>query len=348
MSVKFWIFILYILFGLILVFAWYYSPTASTSQVEIRAAMDIGSGATNMKIAKVDPKTEKIISIIFERSIPVAYQKQLEQSPDSTFNADIMNQGIKAIKTLKEIADQHQVKKVVAVATAAFRQASNSDSFVKEIKKMTGVDVKVISQDEEGFLAFRAALAKLPVSDERAVVWDIGGGSLQLTALSGHDFYHVDKGKTASTPFKNYIIEKIEGKNSAEIHSPNPMNEEQMRQAILYSMKLADESTSDYIKNKIKEKDTQVLAVGNLFNYGIRSTVGGKSEMTLDDLESAVLKLQGKSDRQISGDSFAEVAVSNPLLVLGYMKALSIEKVTILDVNNADGALTYPPFWETK
>lgn len=325
------------------------SEVSGISHIEIRAAMDIGSGATNIKIAKVNRDTDKIVQMLFERSIPVAYQKQLEQSPDGSFNRDIMDQGIKAIKVLKATADEYGVKKVVAVATAAFRQTKNGQDFIKEIRDTTGVDLEIISQDQEGLMAFRAALAKVPVSPEHAIVWDIGGGSLQITAQKEGEDLIVGKGGTASTPFKNYLIDTIQGKDSAIMHSPNPMNAEQMDQAIKYATSVANATINDELKQKLKDKKTVVLAVGNLFNHGIRALVHPKSDdmtVTREQLLQAVHSMEGKTDADFASDSFAEVAVSNPLLVLGFMNALGIDQITVIDVNNADGALTYPSFWE--
>lgn len=340
------VFLISVIIGLSLAFAWLHMAPTPPSNIELRAAMDIGSGATNMKIAKIDRNTDKIISIIFEQSIPVQYQKQLEQSADNTFSRETMDQGIKAISVLKSMADNYQVQKVVAVATEAFRQAKNADSYVKEIKLATGVDVKVISQDEEGFLAFQAALAKAPVKSDKVVVWDIGGGSMQMTFQKKNDGYVVAKGGTASAPFKNLIIEKVEGKDPTQVLSPNPLNAEQMRKAIGYAGEIANETINSEVKDKLKEKDTVVLAVGNLFNYGIRSLVGGRADASREELQKAVDKMEGLSDKEISNDAFADVAVSNPLMIIGFMDQLGIEKVTILNVNNADGALTYAPFWQ--
>lgn len=320
-------------------------PTTAIKNIELRAAMDIGSGATNMKIAKVDRNTDKIISIIFEQSIPVGYQKQLEQTGDDLFSRTTMDEGIKAISALKQMADSYQVKKIVGVATAAFRQAKNSEDFVKEIKEKTGVAVKVISQDEEGFLGFTAALSKVDVPADQAVVWDIGGGSMQMTLQKQGDGYLVAKGATASAPFKNLIIEKVEGKDPTMVHSPNPMSAEQMQQAIELSSAIAVQSINDEVKAKLQEKGTTVLAVGTLFNYGIKPLVNGEAVVSREALENAVDKMKGLSDTELAGGAFADVTVSNPLLVIGFMKALGIEKVTVVSANNTDGVLTYAPFW---
>jgi exopolyphosphatase / guanosine-5'-triphosphate,3'-diphosphate pyrophosphatase len=338
--------LLILMLGIILLIFWLPANRAMLSSGEVRAAMDIGSGATNMKIAKVDPKTDKIVAVLLEKSIPVPYQKHLEQSKDNTFDQPVMDQGIKAIKTLKEIAESYGVKKVVAVATAAFRQASNTPQFTQEIEKQTGVKVRVINQDEEGIIAFRGALALTPVKPENTVVWDIGGGSMQLTTLSSEGTYVVEKGKTATVPFKNAVIEKIEHKDINTTHSPNPMTVEEMKAAAAMSKQLAEQS-DPFIKAKLADPATQVLAVGNLFNISIRFAVD-KSIVPQKELETSVMEWAGKTDAELPGGSFADVTVTNGLLVLGYMQGLNIPQVELVSVNNADGALTYPAYWQAE
>lgn len=344
MNKKILSFILFLLIGISLFLIWSPMSESHSTQGEIRAAIDIGSGATNLKVAKVDPKTNKILSIIFEKSIPVPYQKHLEQSSDQTFDATVMKMGIHTIKELKDVANNYHAKKVVAVATEAFRKAKNSEAFAREIKKETGVQVQIITQDQEGILAFRGALAVTSVSADKALTWDIGGGSMQLTTLSLDGTYLVEKGKTASIPFKLGVIQQVENKEISATASPNPMTKEEMDGSLKYAATLAQQ-TNAFIKQKIKDPQTEILAVGSLFNYGIRPLVN-HAVVQRSALELAVMKLAGKTDAELPGGSLAEVAVTNPLLVLGYMKALHIDKVTIISVNNADGALTYPPYWE--
>ncbi len=336
--------ILIIIVFIILMTFWIPMQQGTQDTTEIRAAMDIGSGATNLKIAKVDTKTNKIISTLYEESIKVPYQKELELSSNNTFNKDIKAQGIEGIRKLKLASDNYHVKKVVAVATAAFRQAANAKEFSGEIEKQTGVHVRIINQDEEGILAFRGALAVTSYTPDDVVVWDIGGGSMQLTTLTSDGTYHVEKGKTASIPFKNTIIEEVEQKDIKQVQSPNPISTADMQMSIQYAAQAADEA-SQFIKSKLSAPKTVVLAVGNLFNYGIEPLVNN-SNVKEDQLQTAVLKLAGKTDADINQGSLSEVAVSNPLLVVGYMQALNISQVNVVNVNNADGALTNPPYWQ--
>lgn len=310
---------------------------------EIRAALDIGSGATNLKVAIVNRDTNKIIEKLFEKSIPVPYQKHLELSGNNTFDQPVMEQGIKAIKELKNLALEHQANKVVGVATAAFRQATNAPQFTQEILRQTGIRVHIINQDEEGILAFRGALATTPFEPQNVIVWDVGGGSMQLTTLTEAGTYLVDKGKLASIPFKNAIIQEVKHQNLQEVQSPNPLNLEEMGAALKIANQAA-EAADPMIKTKISQPNTTILSVGSLFNYGIKP-LAGSAVVTPSKLQEALLPLAGKNDEELGQGALSEVAVSNPLLVLGYMHELKMPQVEIIQVNNADGVLTYPVYW---
>ena len=334
-----------LLVGIALAWFWHapVSHSSNSHNSEIRAAIDIGSGATNLKVAEVDPKTNKIVVELFEKSIPVPYQKQLEQSTDQMFDQSVMDQGIHTVQVLKDLAAEHQARKVIAVATAAFRAAKNGPEFAREIEEVTGVPVRIINQEEEGILAFRGALALTPVAPEHAVAWDIGGGSMQLTTLTPAGTYLVEKGQTASIPFKNYVIQQIERKDAKLTQSPNPMSEVEMEAAIQHAAHLA-QGTGGYMKEKLQDPETQILAVGNLFNRSIKPLVQSE-ELDSARLAAAVMHWVDKRDAELPGGPLAEVAVTNPLLVLGYMQGLKVTQVEIVNVNNTDGALTYPAYW---
>lgn len=326
------------------------NPNSIYQPSEIRGAIDIGSGTTNLKVAKVNPETNKIISIIFEQTVPVGYQKQLEMSPTHEFNDQIMKDGIASIKLLKDLANEQGAQKVVAVATEAFRSAANSPTFAQEIEKQTGVQVRIIDQDEEGILAFRGALAFTPVDPQDAIVWDIGGGSMQFTTLSKQGTYLIDHGKTASIPFRNAIIQDIEKQNLATVSTPNPIDRATMDSAIDYARSKADQ-TDQFFKDKFIQPGVKVFAVGNLFNLGIhplidKDPIVSKKIMNQAELMEALNTLIDRNNEQLIDFSMPDVAVSNPILVLGYMQGLDIPKVEFVKVNNADGALSYAPYWK--
>ncbi len=66
------------------------------------------------------------------------------------------------------------------VGTMALRTARNADAFVKRVKELTGLDLKVIPGEEEARLSYLAVLSGLPLDGGDLVTFDTGGGSTEF------------------------------------------------------------------------------------------------------------------------------------------------------------------------
>lgn len=319
------------------------SPRKVSEEV-IRAAIDIGSGATKLRVAEVNLRTHKIDRILVNESFTVQYQEHLSKSPNNTFDDEVMQTGIEAIKKSEQIAAKYHPQKVIAVATASFRKAANSQAFIDKIYQTTGVRVYVIDQELEGKLAFNAVLSKENVNPESLIVWDIGGGSLQLTALNRQGGYLIYRGDIASIQFKNIVVKDIQRKDPNQTLTPNPMTPGDLQQGVQLAREVA-QRVDRVFKDRISQPYTNVVGVGNIFAYGIYPAVGKRSPFTQQDLLQATLGMANKTDQQLGGGDYANVLVTNSLLVLGYMQSLNIHNMAVLDINNADGALLYQDFW---
>lgn len=312
---------------------------------EIRGALDIGSGATKLRVAEVDTKTNKIVKILLTENFAVSYQDAITNSPTQSFDEEIMEEGLTALKESKELARELGAEKVIAVATASFRSATNSQAFIDRIFAETGIKVYVIDQDLEGVLNFEATSAQIDFPVEHLVVWDIGGGSYQFTTLSGDNNLLVFRGTDASVPFRNHIIKVVKLNDPSSSTTPNPLNATQIRRTTACARQFAKSVDRSFI-NKIADHDTRVVGVGNIFFYGIHPLVKKKNPFTRWDLFYSIQDLENKHDEDVGGGPYANVNVTNPLLVLGFMQAIGIYDVHVMDINSADGALVYPPFWK--
>jgi exopolyphosphatase / guanosine-5'-triphosphate,3'-diphosphate pyrophosphatase len=86
-----------------------------------------------------------------------------------------------AVATQVRLAEEVGAEAIRTVATAAIREADNREEIVAEIDRIAGVEVDVLSEHEEGRLAFVGATKTLghPASGEIGVV-DVGGGSTEV------------------------------------------------------------------------------------------------------------------------------------------------------------------------
>ncbi|MDF2775989.1 MAG: Ppx/GppA phosphatase, partial [Geminicoccaceae bacterium] len=92
-----------------------------------------------------------------------------------------MRQALDALTRMATLARQLGASRVEAVATSAVREAANGLTFLELVRAETGLKVKLLKGDDEARLSFRSALAHFELGVGRAVVMDIGGGSLELT-----------------------------------------------------------------------------------------------------------------------------------------------------------------------
>lgn len=88
---------------------------------------------------------------------------------------------VAAIAGMVAEAKSHGVLALAAVGTAGLRIAANGAEVVAAIQARTGVQVEVISGEDEGRLAYVAAKAGLGTAAGSLVVFDTGGGSSQFS-----------------------------------------------------------------------------------------------------------------------------------------------------------------------
>lgn len=331
---KFYLTILFILSAL----------TQVNADVERRAAIDIGSGGTKVAVADVDTETNQIVQIVLDTSFQVPYQASLDKSADGTFDKETKELGLKTFKEIKEIADQYQVQKIVAIATSAFRKANNSKGFISEIEKQTKIRVQIIPQREEGEIAFFSALATGELNPEEAVVWDIGTGSLQITTANTNDGLTVYMGEQmGSVAFKNYIISAVQEHDIEDTISPNPISGEDLKTADSYVRSFARKAYP-VIKQKLQNQST-VIGIGRLFYHSIRPVAAEGDVITRSGLRKFIEDSLNKTDEELN-NPFAHVDVSNCILTLAIMKALHIQEIRPIETTTTRGLLVSPSYWE--
>jgi exopolyphosphatase/guanosine-5'-triphosphate,3'-diphosphate pyrophosphatase len=140
------------------------------------AAIDVGSNSIRQIIADVSPSGG--IRVIDE--MKAAPRLGAGVSDTGELSAASMRQALDALGRMADLARQLGAARVDAVATCAVRDAANSGAFLDLVRHQTGLRVRVLEGEEEARLAFRSALAHFELGVGRAVVIDMGGGSLEL------------------------------------------------------------------------------------------------------------------------------------------------------------------------
>lgn len=87
---------------------------------------------------------------------------------------------IDALKYFKNKADRYGAQEVYTIATSAVRDAVNGEAFAADAKTQAGVEVRIISGEEEAELGLKGVMSEIENPEESVLVIDIGGGSTEL------------------------------------------------------------------------------------------------------------------------------------------------------------------------
>jgi exopolyphosphatase/guanosine-5'-triphosphate,3'-diphosphate pyrophosphatase len=148
---------------------------------ELYAALDLGTNNCRLLIARpvflqsTHAKTLKVIdsySRIVRLGEGVSDTHQLSE--------EAMRRTMKALATCKNKLERYHVTKARFVATEACRRAENAEAFLARVKSEIGIDIDIISNEEEARLAFLGCSSLLARDTRHALAFDIGGGSTEF------------------------------------------------------------------------------------------------------------------------------------------------------------------------
>lgn len=318
------------------------STVFAASCVENRAAIDIGSGSTKIAVAEVDTCQHQIRKMLYQQQLPVPYNDALMHSADQRLPESVVRQGMAVIAQEVQQARHFHPVTINGVATAVFRSAENGHEVIRQFSQHSGADIKVITQRQEALLGFASAKATLKdpsLKNEDILVWDIGGGSMQMTTFEsrqGHSVPVIYQGKLASVTLKNYIISLLKNQPLQVDSSPNPIGNH-AEGALKFVRFYAANDVDATLKRLIPQR--KVIGIGGVHDYSLRDQFGGKPDSyTLSQLSTLASVQVNKSDDQLTGD-YRATDVSNLLLVEGYMQALNISQVTLTKASLVQGLL---------
>jgi exopolyphosphatase/guanosine-5'-triphosphate,3'-diphosphate pyrophosphatase len=142
------------------------------------AVLDLGSSSFHLLVADAEPGGT-IHRVGRER---VMLRLGALITDDGKIPRSAADIAVDTVEQMREDAREAGAERVIAVATAALRDASNGREVVQRLSEALGQRVRMVSGEEEARLIFRAIGQRLALGDERALGIDLGGGSLEIAA----------------------------------------------------------------------------------------------------------------------------------------------------------------------
>ncbi len=145
------------------------------------AVIDVGSNAVRMALGSVGRSNVQIVK---------SFRAPIRLGSDSFSKGNISRQTIyRLIDTFNVFCDiikQSKVSVTKAVATSAFREAKNRQKLLRQINRESRINLEVISEREEARLIHLAVTRDINLGKKRALIVDIGGGSIEyIISING-------------------------------------------------------------------------------------------------------------------------------------------------------------------
>ncbi len=316
--------------------------------IETRAGIDMGSGTTKIQVAQVDICRHQLGKVLYEDQRALGFNDDLGKSGNNQLSAAMQQQGVTALKQMVDKARTFHPQRITGVATAVFRSAANGQQVIGQFNQQAQIQLRIITQEQEaelGFISAKAALHDNHIKNEDLLVWDIGGGSMQMTAFrqqKGKTVTDIYQGRLASVTLKEFIISVLKNQELDKAASPNPIGS--LRNTVLrYVNFYARTHVSPQIKEDARTR--RVIGIGGVHGYSVKDqlrsankTDGSNNTYTLEDVQRVSKNQVWKGDSELAGE-YRATDVSNLLLVEGFMQALNIPQVTVVKASLIQGIL---------
>ncbi|MDD4160673.1 MAG: exopolyphosphatase [Synergistaceae bacterium] len=162
--------------------------------------IDIGSNS--MRVIIVQINTDGSFRVLDEQKESVRLGEKTNCS--CVLSEEKIETAIEALKLFIDLCEALEVTEYICVATEAVRRALNKTQFVERVKTQLGLEVRVISGQEEAFYDYFGVVNTMDIPD--ALIVDIGGSSTEIILASGRNIE-----RSVSLPFGAITLSQMFG-----------------------------------------------------------------------------------------------------------------------------------------
>ncbi len=303
------------------------SQDSIESDLQYRAAFDLGSGIVKMQAAWVDQRAGRIVEVAEREWVYIPIFAAIRQDPNGAIPEEVVLQLIDSLRAFQQKAGQKgHLDGSLGTASESFRRANNGQQVLSRIDQELGIKVYCLSPNGEAILGHRALQAEDYLKEHIPyILWENGGGSFQISSQSeeGFRFYNRSLGKVAMT---THLLEQVQGKDRQKMPHPNPISREEADQMIAWIQAELQDIPS-WLREKIDEANVDVIGFSAMFPAAIQGL--GKRTFTKEEVGHLIDARIGQlgeefSDGHIENQPFV---LSDLIFLYGMMDALGMQQV---------------------
>jgi exopolyphosphatase/guanosine-5'-triphosphate,3'-diphosphate pyrophosphatase len=296
------------------------------------AAIDIGTNSVHMIVVQV--RHDLSFEVIDREKAMV--RLGAGGLDGRALTAEAMSAALQALSKFRRLAESRQVDVLLAAATSATREARNGGEFLARIERDTGIRSRVITGVEEARLIHQAAVYGVNVGSGRAVVIDVGGGSVEITLGTAADIQFVRS-------FKVGVIRLTE--RFVRTDPLSPRDERRMVKHILEEVDRHCEQITIAGFDRVIGTSGTILSLGSVAATMARGMPPGElrnlrvSAKQMRRVRKAVLKLDLEQRLSLPGldPRRADLTVAGAVLLDTLLRRLGADELTLCDLALREG-----------
>ena len=152
------------------------------------AFIDIGTNSIRLLIVRIHPNHATNVLIQLKQTVRLgegAFDGRILQP-------EAMDRAVAVSQQFASMIRSHGADDIIAVATAATREAKNQREFVQRLQEAARLDVRVVSGREEARLIYLGVSSGFHLEDKQAFFIDIGGGSTEVILGTQHHYHYLN------------------------------------------------------------------------------------------------------------------------------------------------------------
>lgn len=277
-------------------------------------AIDIGTNAARLLVGEICQEgNHSYVKKISYTRIPLRLGENVFDSGliSSKKEADFT----KAIQAFRLISEIFEVKQLRACATSAMREAKNGKAVIDAIFDKTGVQIEIISGEEEARLIFGTFFLLDFDKKSPFLVIDVGGGSTEISVFEAGE-------RVASKSFELGTIRLLKGKTDSKIWK----------------------ELKSWLDKNVDPNEHQVFATGGNINKVHKMIGTNPAEIQLSKMvklrkELETMSLDEREDQfQLKPDR-ADVIVPACEIYEFILKSLKVKKFFVPKIGLSDGMI---------
>lgn len=147
----------------------------------IIAAIDIGSNAARLLINEVKESSKKKPEFVKLNLLRIPLRLGMDVFTMGKIGEEREKMVLDSMKVFSDLMKIYKVERYRACATSAMRDAENGALIREIVKETSGINIEIISGDEEATLIYESHVAEGLDKDFAYLYIDVGGGSTELT-----------------------------------------------------------------------------------------------------------------------------------------------------------------------